>query len=219
MKKMKHMKKTLSIALAVVLLTVPSLSFADGTSQKKTDVQDRLTEKVNVFKANFEEKKGQLGEKKEGYREKMSLVIQASAPDLLDTFQEFWTLHDAVHVQLVTEHGRLASAQKDESVAFYETIKAQVTSGAITREAAKVQLQAYRAQVKTERETVKAALDALKVDMAIPEGVVKGLHNALKAAVIADDEDAIPSILEDMIALQPQHLAFDQAKLALLTAQ
>lgn len=213
------MKKMLAISLAVIVLLVPSLSFADEATvpaQKKFNVEGKLNQRLDTFKEGIKERAGEHQEKKEVYRERLTALIGEYAPELTADFESFWSAHDAIHEQLMAERERIAEAKKEESIAFFEAIKEQVTSGEMTREEAKVEIEAFRTAVREEREAVKAEFDALKEALDVPQEVIKALHDSLKVAAEAGDGDAVTEILEEMISYQPQHLAFDQAKLELM---
>lgn len=217
------MKKMLAISLAVIVLLVPSLSFADEiapTTQRNFRaagrVNERLGERLGAFKDGLKERAGEAEERKEVYRERLAELIGEYAPELLVEFESFWDAHDDIHEQLKAERERIAEAKKEEAITFFEMIKAKVTSGEMTREEARVEIEAFRAAEKAEREAVKAEFEALKEAMDVPVETIKALHEALKVAAEAGDGEAITGILEEMISYQPQHLAFDQAKLELM---
>ena len=75
---------------------------------------------------------------------------------------------------------------------------------------------ALHEQLMAERDAVKAEIEALKAALDVSQEVIMELHMSLKVAVEAEDGDAIAEILEEMLELHPQHLAFDEAKLELL---
>lgn len=214
-----NMKKMLAMGLALILLLVPSLSFADEATipaQKKFNVEGKLNHRLDTFKEGLEERAGENQEKKEGYRERLSALIGEYAPELIGDFEDFWSAHDEIHEQLMAERERIAEAKKEETIAFFEAIKAQVISGEMTREEAKVEIEASRTAVREEREAVKAEFDALKEALDVPQDIIKALHDSLKVAAEVGDGDRVTEILAEMISYQPQHLAFDQAKLELL---
>jgi len=213
------LKNVMVLGLAIVLLAVPSLSFADvNVASVKTgpSFQDKLNDKLSEKLANIEEKGAAAIEKRDAYRARMTEVINEFAPDLMGTFESFWADHDAVHAALIAERERIANEQFAQAIAFSESIKAAILAGEMTREEAKTALQAYRSEVKIEREATKVSLDALKAELDVPQGNMKAYHDALKMAVTAGDAALVESALQDLISTQPQHLAFDQAKLALL---
>lgn len=208
MMKKSNVKKMLSLSLAVILLLVPSLSFADETAppaQKTFNVEDRLHERF-----------GEVQERKEVYRERLIDLVSEFAPELLADFESFWNDHDDIHTQLMAERERIAETKRTESMAFFESIKARVTSNEITREEAKLELEAFRAAERAERESVKAEFEALKESMDVPQEVIKDLHDSLKDAEEIGDVETVKEILMELISYQPQHLAFDQAKLELM---
>jgi hypothetical protein len=184
------------------------LSFADEiapSAQRPLKIEDRIHERF-----------GQAQEKKEAYRDRFIDLVSEYAPELLDDFESFWTDHDEIHTLLMAERERIAESKKAESMAFFESIKARVTSNEITREEAKMELEAFHAAERAERESVKAEFDALKDSMDVPQEVVKNLHDSLKDAEEAGDVETMKEILMELIGYQPQHLAFDQAKLELM---
>lgn len=217
---MAKLRKMMAIALAVVVLAIPSLSFADEmvprSEQKRFDVQSRANQRFEPLKARLQEKAGQALEKKEIHRSRLTSIINEYAPVLLGEFQNFWDAHDAVHAELLVERERIAGENKEEAIAFAERVKAKVLAGEMTREEAKAEIEAFRAELKAERDSIKAEIDALKDALNVPEDVIKGLHESLKAAVASEEGDAIVAILEEMIELHPQHITFDEAKLELL---
>ena len=218
----RKFKNVMVLGLAIVLLAVPSLSFADvvttGT-MTGTGYQDKLNERLSEKLANIEEKGAAAIVKRDAYRARMTEVINEFAPDLLATFESFWVSHDSVHTSLIAERERIANEQYAEAIAFSDSIKAAVLAGEMTREEAKTAIQAYRSEVKIEREATKAAIDALRLELDVPQGTVKAYHEALKAAVVAGDAASVELALLDLISIQPQHLAFDQAKLELLMSK
>ena len=225
------MKKMMAVGLSAIILLIPNLSFADestaptekilkaegrlnGRLGEKTG--DRSVERLSEFKDGIKERAGEASEKKEVSRERLTNLINQYAPDLLVDFQNFWTAHDHIHQQLMAERERIMEAKKEESITFNEMIKAKVSSGEMTREEAKVEIEAFRAVEKTERESVKAEFDTLKETLDVPKEVIEKLHESLKAAAEAGDSEAVTETLEEMISYHPQHLVFDQAKLELM---
>ena len=149
----------------------------------------------------------------------MTEILNAYAPALLGDFEAFWSEHDSLHIALIAERTRIIQKYFAESKAFYEGIKASLEAEEMTREAAKAAIIAYRADVKLERETTKADIDALKATYDLAEGEKLALNKALKAAVVTKDPAAIEAALLEIIAAQPKHLSFDQAKLDYLEAK
>lgn len=211
---MKKMKKTLVVALAVAMMAIPSLSFADAPK-----VIEKLDLRVETATDNLEAKAAEAIAKRDAYRVKMTEILNAYAPALLGDFEAFWSEHDSLHIALIAERTRIIQKYFAESKAFYEGIKASLEAEEMTREAAKAAIIAYRADVKLERETTKADIDALKATYDLAEGEKLALNKALKAAVVTKDPAAIEAALLEIIAAQPKHLSFDQAKLDYLEAK
>lgn len=218
----RKFKNVMVLGLAIVLLAVPSLSFADvETTGTKTGTgyQDKLNERLSEKLANIEEKGAAALAKRDAYRARMTEVINEFTPDLLATFESFWASHDTVHASLIAERERIANEQYAEAIAFSDSIKAAVLAGEMTREEAKTAIQGYRSEVKIEREATKAAIDALRLELDVPQGTMKAYHEALKSAVTVGDAALVEAALMDLISTQPGHLAFDQAKLELLMSK
>ena len=189
MKRNLSLKKIVLSCIAIVLIAAPTMSFADTVTP---------TEKIDA------------------YRTKLTEVIGNYAPELQSTFDGLWEEHDALHGSLKAERERIFSENAAEGKSFMESIKASLLSKELTREEAKVQIEAYRAGLKAERESTQAEIDALKASYDVPEGTVKALNEALKSAVEADDSEAVVAALTEIINSLTQHLTFDQAKLDLL---
>lgn len=211
---MKKMKKTLVVALAVAMMAIPSLSFADAPK-----VIEKLDMRYETATDKLETKAADAVAKRDAYRAKMTETINVYAPALLGDFEAFWSDHDALHTALIAERTRIMQMHITESKAYFESIKAAVEAEEMTREEAKVAISAYRAEVKLERETTKTDIDALKVTYDLAEGEKLTLNKALKEAVLTEDPAAIEAALLDIIAAQPKHLSFDQAKLDYLMAK
>jgi hypothetical protein len=205
---MKKMKKTLVVALAVAMITIPSLSFADAPK-----VIEKLDLRHETAAQNLETKAADAIAKRDAYRAKMTETINTYAPALLGDFESFWSEHDSLHIALIAERTRIMEKHYTESKVFYEGIKASVEADEMTREEAKSAILAFRAQVKLERETTKSDIDALKATYDLAEGEKIALNKALKEAVLAEDPAAVEAALTAIIAAQPKHLSFDQAKL------
>lgn len=210
----KKMKKMLVVTMAVALMTVPSLSFADAPK-----VIDKLDLRYETASDNLETKATDAIAKRDAHRVKMTELVNAYAPALLGDFEAFWSAHDSVHTELIAERTRIMDAQFTESKTYLESIKAAVVAKEMTKEDAKAAIVAFRSEVKLERETTKSDMDALKATYDLAEGERIALNKALKAAISTKDSAEIEAALLDIIAAQVKHLSFDQAKLDYLQAK
>lgn len=212
-----QLKSLITLSLCIALLALPMVSFAntgDGPSPK-VNMADRIQAKFEDRQASLDDKRAQVQDKKLIAQERLIEIIQTFAPDLEADFQSFWSQHEALHVALIQEEKRIATEKQAETMAFHETIKAQVLDKTITPEEAKAQMLAYREEAKAEREAVRAEVEALKASLDVPREAVKALYDALKVAVENQDQAAVEAALLGLIDLQPSHLTFDQAKLDL----
>ncbi len=208
MKKMKKMKKILVVAMAVALMAIPSLSFADAPK-----AIEKLDLRFETVSDNLATKAADALAKKEAYRAKMTEVLNTYTPALLGDFEAFWSNHDALHVSLIAERMRILQNNYTESKAYLESIKAAVEAKEMTREEAKAAISAYRAELKIEGQTTKSDIEALKLTYDLAEGERVTLNKALKTAIGSKDSAEVEAALMSIMAAQSKHLTFDQAKL------
>lgn len=208
MKRRINLGKIVLSCIAIVLIAAPTMSFADTT--------EKIDLKAVEFTERLEAKAVDVIEKRDAYRAKLSEVIGRYAPELQSSFDALWDEHDALHTSLIAERERIVTENAAEGKTFMESIKASVLAGDLTREEAKVQIEAYRAGLKAERDATKSEIDVLKATYDVPEGTIKALNDAIKSAVEADDAVAVTAALTDLMNSLSQHLTFDQSKLDLL---
>lgn len=201
MKKDSFIKKVMVTSLAVVLLAIPTLSFADVATTKAT------------ASVQFEEKAADVLAKRDAYRAKMTEIIGDFAPSMQSDFDTLWAAHDDLHTSLFAERTRIISQKQAETKAVFDDVKAAVASGDMTRIEAKATLTSHKEALEADRNATQAKMDELKATYDVPEGTVKALNQALKVAIESGDATAIASALSDLLSSLAQHLTFDQAKL------
>ncbi|GAB6107369.1 hypothetical protein [Fusibacter bizertensis] len=212
MKKNSFIKKVMFTSLAVVLLAIPTLSFAD-VAAGRTTAMDKVDMRIEDAGAQFEEKAADVLAKRDAYRAKMTEIIGAFAPDMQSDFDTLWATHDELHTALIAEHKRIISQKQAETKAVFDDVKAAVASGDMTRIEAKATLTSHKEALEADRNATQAKIDELKATYNVPEGTVKALNQALKAAVESGDATAVANALSDILNSLTQHLTFDQAKL------
>lgn len=206
----KKWRQVAMVGMALTLVSIPSMSFADTKPMpEKLGNGPRIEGRVEK---GTRDRKGERPELKEEHRAQLTETITQYAPELLGTFEAFWNDHDALHTSLMAEKDRIAEAEKEASIAFMDGIREKVTAGTLTREEAKVEIEAYRATVRETREARRIQIEALKPS----EPDKKEMHDALINAIESEDAAAVVEALNAMISTHAQHLSFDQAKLELL---
>lgn len=209
----KKWRQVAMVGMALTLVSIPSMSFADTKPMpEKLGNGPRIEGRLEK---GTRDRKGERPEMKEEHRARLTETITQYAPELLGTFEAFWNDHDALHTSLMAEKDRIAEAEKEASIAFMDGIREKVTAGTLTREEAKVEIEAYKSTVRATRDARRTQIEALK-SMDISETVKKEMHDALINAIESEDAAAVVEALNAMISTHAQHLSFDQAKLELL---
>jgi hypothetical protein len=191
-------------------MAVSSIAFADEFSEKgPAQKGPGLMQKQQVERP---EKPVRDGEQKEDYRERLTEIMNTFESDLLDDFTSNWADHDSIHEQLMA----LKEANKEDKQAqrmeVLTGIKAEIEAGNLTREDAKVMLDALKNENQAVREEIKTEIEALKALYNVDKEEVKALHEALKTAVEANDSDAVNAVLQEMLNALTDHINFDEMK-------
>jgi len=192
------MKKMLFsiVIISLLVLYLPLAAFAiEFETPQRTERAERITEN------------------KEAYRERITLVVQKFAPDLLSDITSSWAEHDSVHEELENLKADALEAKKEETKLVLKGLKADIDAGTITRDEAKEMLQEMRAANQARREEVRADIDELKVLYDVDPEDVKLIHKSLSDAVIAQDAEAVYEALELLIDSLQKHILFDQMKI------
>ncbi|MCK8061495.1 MULTISPECIES: hypothetical protein [unclassified Fusibacter] len=210
------MKKLMALALTGIM-ALSTFAFADEFDAAKTD--DNLKGKPGIEKqlGSRPEKGEKPGKEKHGNMEermaKMTEVIENYAPDLLEDFEANWEAHQEIREELDAIKEDLRESHKEEMEPIFEEIKALVESGELTREEAKEDLMAIREENKADFESVRSDIDALREAYGVDKDAAKAVHEALTAAVEADDAQAVTSALTEILNMMQNHLQFEEAKL------
>lgn len=194
------MKKTGILSLVLMAVIV----FAGASSYAAPSINEGGIPDVT--------KVGEMEVQKEKVRERMTVLIETFAPDLLPAYQGAWGEHDALHVQLEA----LKVERKIEIQTEVAAVRAKVTSGELTFAEAKAELLALRETHKAEHDAVRAEIDALKATYGQDQEVVKAAKDALKAAVEANDAPEVARLLNELLVMLQKHIAFDGMKLDVL---
>lgn len=212
MKKNSFLNKVVITSLAVILLAVPTLSFADVNADKAIGM-DKRGERIESAALKFDEKIADALGKKDAYREKMTVLIGDFAPELQGEFDALWDTHDSLHTGLVAERTRILEEKQTETKALFDEVKAAVAAGDMTREEAKLELTGHREALQADKAATQAELDEIKATYDVPEGTIRVINDAIKAAVESGDVAAVKAGLTDLLNSLAKHLTFDQAKL------
>lgn len=217
MRKNSFLNKVIVTSLTVILLALPTLSFADVATAKiapdKVTALDKLDMRVEAASARLEEKAADALAKRDAYRAKMTDIRSEFAPTMQSDFDALWSQHDGLHTALFAERTRILNDKQTETKAIFDSVRAAVAAGDMTREEAKATLSAHKDSLQADKAATQAQIDTLKATYDVPEGTLKALNQALKAAVESGDSEAVSSALTDILNSLAQHLTFDQAKL------
>lgn len=239
---MMKMGKLVLLTALVTAIALPSMAFADQkketpvTPREKIVLGEKAAPRENAPKANptekitqkFDEKRQAIEAKKEDrkgeqearqmqFRTKMTEIITVYAADLLDEFEGSWATLDGIREDLRDVHEQIRTKNMARNEAFMIDIRTKVQAGTMTKDEAKVAIQAFRATNEAERKVVRDTIEAMKLAAGITPEAHEALHDALMAAVEAKDAVAVKAALVAILDGLQDHIDFEQAKLAYLS--
>lgn len=214
------MKKVLSLMLVGVLV-LGSISFADTKSSTTPKLVDNI--KSNIEKSmssikgssnlpgmlNKETKSNSIQE----YRNQIRKAIELYAPDLLQSFEEQWVEHDTVHASLKEQRDLLREKQKAGLQAELNDLKSKLTSGEISKDVLKTELDRLKVEHMAYLESIKKEAVLIKESIDYDKQVSRTLHTDLKKAIEEDNKEGAYNKLEEILAALKEHISKDKTKL------
>ncbi len=223
----KNLIKKMATLGLIGALFIPNLVFAaDTVTSASTKVPPERPTAERPLKEDLKDRaegienrmqKGQ--ERRDQFDDRTLELVTLYAPELLDSYQAAMDSHDAIHDSLETLR---KTEFENDSAAFKEfltTIKDQLTSGTITREEAKTQIDGFREENKADREASKSEIEALQATYGIDPEAHRTLMDSLKTAIDNKDETAIKAALTSLLPEFQNHVSFDQAVYNLLISK
>ena len=224
------MKKLLSLAL--VLTALLSISIVTNAEEREpVDPEVRFEEHINSMTDKYNEN---IATKIASYEENMAKkldnitkkkeIVALYAPELINTYDTSYDAHLDIHASLFNEHLTLREESFDLFLNGLIDLKDELfplaEAGEMTYKDVGEAFKSYREE---QRAYTTSVMDAYKASIAdlddaneTNKAVVEGLKVNLRAAVESEDLDAANAIITELHDYLVQHVAYDNAKLAIL---
>lgn len=223
------MKKSL-ITLGLILTAL--FTFAFSVNAEEASPSPGIRNPKNNFETRFNQRSLALSQKREEAIAKgqeiqarqLDLVIRYY-PEMLTDFEAAFARHSNLHEDLIAIHESLRTATLETTKQALEEERARLgdlrDAGVITNEDAKASFIAF---AEAYQATNKASFEAIKESLSPINQAIKDLQDDrislitdLKAAIEANDTEALQGIIVRNYDLLLDHIELDQQKLDLLS--
>lgn len=202
------------------------------TNQLKVNNQEQMQLKYNNFLSDVTQRQDarydafstkwttQQAKRDEADANFLKLVEQY-APEMLTPYETAFASHESTHVALFNTRTDIYTTFTAETNAALQLLKTDIDAKLVAkeitlkeaREMIKSFLDGRKAEMKTNADAYKNAIEAEKAAQEIRVQEVKAIRAELKAAIEASNSATITSSIQSLYSYLLEHIAFDEFKL------